>query len=209
MTNSWVLALKEYNKGRIYSIPKKGTLEYEKVKKIQLKYEKKGGSGIIKDTFTSIVDTVNNGIDMLLPQDPSSLPLMSGEHHAKKIVNGKIINMNWCGPGTHVEERLARGDKGVDQIDEFAKNHDKTYTLVFKKKLQKGIKVSKEEVQRADDEFVAGVVKNRADNPLLASLIPKVFKAKKLAENTGVLSHTAFFDGNTGNGLKVYKPPVK
>ena len=158
------------------------------------------------------VDTVNNGIDMLLPQDPSSLPLMSGEHHAKKIVNGKKVNYTFLGPSTHVNERLARGDKPIDNLDKYAKEHDKTYTLVFKKKLQKGIKVSKEEVQRADDEFVVGVVKNRADNPLLASLIPKVFKAKKLAENTGVLSHTAFFDGNTGNGLNksaVYKPPVK
>jgi hypothetical protein len=207
--SSWLLALKEYNKGKIWSIPPKGSLEYNKVKKIQQKYEKKNGSGIIKDTFTSIVDTVNNGIDMLLPQDPSSLPLMSGEHHAKTIVNGKIINYTFLGPSTHVNERLARGDKPIDNLDKYAKEHDKTYTLVFKKKLQKGIKVSKEEVQRADDEFVAGVVKNRADNPLLASLIPKVFKAKKIAENTGVLSHTAFFDGNTGNGLKVYKPPVK
>ena len=134
---------------------------------------------------------------------------MKGEHHAKKIVNGKVINYNWCGPGTHVEMRLATNDKGIDKIDEFAKQHDKIYTLVFKKKLESGVKVSIAEVQKADDEFVAGVIKNKADNPLLASLIPKVFLAKKLAENSGVLSHTVFFDLKTGNGIKkslLYNP---
>jgi hypothetical protein len=201
--SSWLTALKEYNKGRVWSIPKKGTLEYEKVKKIQLKYGKKGGDGI-KETFGSVVDSVNRGIDAMLPQAKDSIPFFPGEKHAKKLVNGEIMNYAYLGPGTHVKERLARGDKPIDNLDKYAKDHDTTYTLVLKKKLEKGVKVTKKEVQEADRVFVEGVKRNKADNKLLATLIPPLFRAKKLAEDTGVLSHTAFFDLKTGNGLKIY-----
>ena len=201
--SSWINALKEYNKGKIWSIPKKGTLEYEKVKKIQLKYGKNGDG--LKESFGSVVDSVNRGIDAMLPQAKESIPLFPDEKHAKKIVNGEVVNYSYLGPGTHVKERLARGDKPIDNLDRYAKEHDKMYTLVLKRKLEKGIKVSKKEVQEADRVFVEGVTRNKADNPILASLIPNVFRAKKLAEDTGLLSHTAFFDLKTGNGLKLYK----
>lgn len=34
---------------------------------------------------------------------------------------------NWCGPGTKVAKRLARGDKGTDLLDEACKLHDIEY----------------------------------------------------------------------------------
>ena len=34
------------------------------------------------------------------------------------------------GPGTKVKERLACGDKGIDKLDEFAKDHDKTVYFI-------------------------------------------------------------------------------
>lgn len=34
---------------------------------------------------------------------------------------------NYCGPGTRLHKRLARGDKGINQLDEYCKNHDIAY----------------------------------------------------------------------------------
>lgn len=36
--------------------------------------------------------------------------------------------MNYCGPGTKLKERLARGDKPVNKLDEFCKTHDIAYS---------------------------------------------------------------------------------
>lgn len=60
----------------------------------------------------------------------------------KRIVGGGIINslinnlpfevhwpgMNYCGPATKLEERLRRGDPGVNKLDEFCKKHDIAYS---------------------------------------------------------------------------------
>ena len=72
---------------------------------------------------------------------------------------------------------------------------------MFKKKLERGIKVTKDEVQLADKVFVNGISKNKSDNPMLARIIPPIFRAKKIAEDVGALSHTAFFDLKTGDGI--------
>lgn len=34
---------------------------------------------------------------------------------------------NYCGPGTQLSKRLARGDKGINQLDEYCKQHDIAY----------------------------------------------------------------------------------
>ena len=40
MTNSWIMALEEFNKENAkYTVPKKGTAEYEAVKKLMNKYK--------------------------------------------------------------------------------------------------------------------------------------------------------------------------
>ena len=38
-----------------------------------------------------------------------------------------IPSYNFCGPGTKLEKRLARGDKGVNELDEACKKHDMAY----------------------------------------------------------------------------------
>ena len=203
VNNSWTDALKEFNKGKVWSIPPKGSLEHQKVKKILLKYNVKGGS--IKDSFGSVIDKVNSSLDAVFPQSKDSIPLSKGERHAKKLIEGEIINYSWLGPGTLVKERLARGDKPIDKLDEAAMAHDIYYSKVFKKKLEKGIKVTKKEVQSVDKVFVDNVNRNKSENPMLAKIIPSIFKAKKIAEDIGALSHTALFDLTTGNGLKSMK----
>lgn len=39
-----------------------------------------------------------------------------------------VPGYSWCGPGTNVEKRLARGDKGVNPLDEACKLHDIEYS---------------------------------------------------------------------------------
>ncbi len=38
-----------------------------------------------------------------------------------------LPGLNFCGPGTKLKERLARGDRGVNQLDEACKLHDISY----------------------------------------------------------------------------------
>ena len=216
---SWKAALTEYAKinGK-YLIPKKGTLEYEKVKEIQarlavnpetapeVKKTKKSGKGVIKDAFVSVINKVNNTIDKNIEPVPDDVPLEPTEYHAKKIVrrDGKIKrqNYNFLGPGTAVEKRLEKNIKPIDNLDDAARDHDVIYTLDFQKRMKQGQTVSKKEVQLADKRFVEKVKKNSKDNPVLAAAIPPIFKAKEIAENVGVLPHTAFFNPKTtGSGV--------
>lgn len=215
---SWKDALKEYAniKGQ-YVIPKKGTAEYDEVKAIQAKLASnpqpsapkttaKKGKGV-KEAFVSVINKVNNAIDSNIPPVPEDIPLAQGEMHAKKLVrrDGKIQrqNYNWAGPGTKVEERLSKNIQPIDGIDAAAKQHDIDYTLDFQRRMKQGQTVSKQEVQLADKRFLNAVKQNRRDNPVLAAVIPPVFKAKEVAENIGILPHTAFFDpAKTGSGVK-------
>lgn len=54
----------------------------------------------------------------------------------KGLLNSLINNLpfelhlpgyNYCGPGTKLDKRLDRGDKGVNQLDEYCKEHDIAY----------------------------------------------------------------------------------
>lgn len=220
---SWKEALAEYAtmKGQ-YIIPKKGTKEYDEVKAIQEKIKTGGGCCVpvqepktnksvkkgkgVKEVFVNVIKRVNNAIDNNIEGVPEDVPLAPGEMHAKKLVrrDGKIKrqNYNFAGPGTNVERRLAQNIQPIDGIDAAAKQHDIDYTLDFQNRMKRGNKVSKQEVQAADKRFVEKVKQSRGDNPVFAALIPPVFKAKEIAENTGVLSHTAFFDpAKTGGSV--------
>lgn len=39
-----------------------------------------------------------------------------------------LPSYNYCGPGTKLEERLKRGDKGINQLDEACRSHDIAYS---------------------------------------------------------------------------------
>lgn len=57
--------------------------------------------------------------------------------HGGGLVNSLINNLpievhlpgyNYCGPGTKLQERLLRGDKGINPLDEACKHHDIAYS---------------------------------------------------------------------------------
>lgn len=57
----------------------------------------------------------------------------TGEGVVNALINnlpfeGHLPGYNWCGPGTRVEERLRRGDPGINPLDAACKAHDIAYT---------------------------------------------------------------------------------
>lgn len=72
------------------------------------------GRGLVGDVLGKIGSAastvINKGVDLL----PVELHLPGG--------------YRYCGPGTRLKERLARGDKGVNKLDEACKAHDIAYS---------------------------------------------------------------------------------
>lgn len=57
---------------------------------------------------------------------------MQGGGLVNNIINNLPFELhlpgyNYCGPGTKLEKRLLRGDKGINQLDEACKQHDIAY----------------------------------------------------------------------------------
>lgn len=57
---------------------------------------------------------------------------MKGEGLVNNLINNLPFELhlpgyNYCGPGTRLRERLARGDRGVNKLDEYCKHHDIAY----------------------------------------------------------------------------------
>ena len=46
----------------------------------------------------------------------------------KLPIEAHIPGYNYCGPGTRLEKRLARGDKGINALDSACKEHDIAYS---------------------------------------------------------------------------------
>jgi Phospholipase A2-like domain len=61
---------------------------------------------------------------------------------------------NFCGPNTKLDQRLARGDKGINPLDEACKEHDKAYAETDdKERIREADKVLAEKAwQRAKDK---------------------------------------------------------
>jgi len=58
MVNSWITAIKEFNQDKKYSVPKKGTPDYESVKLIQQKNKEMVSSVSVKEPVKKPVKPV-------------------------------------------------------------------------------------------------------------------------------------------------------
>lgn len=122
-----------------------------------------------------------------------------GEKHAIGIDSGIYgTKYSFAGPGTKINARLARGDQGVklkdgsiSKIDAAAKVHDIEYQRIANKfKKTKG-QFDPREVRASDNKFIEKV-KRANDEPNLRKVILTAFKAKKFAEDVGILSPKKF-----------------
>lgn len=81
---------------------------------------------------------------------------------------------NYCGPGTKLQERLARGDRGVNQLDEHCKDHDIAYSKssnLSERHIADTILMSKAKSRRKASDVGLG-------EKLAANLVEKIMKAK-------------------------------
>lgn len=81
----------------------------------------------IKDALTG---DLGSTIRTFISRDPKTRPLFKGEQHAIRLSENdpyKYSSYNYMGPGTNVEGRLKRGDNGINEADDIAKQHDMDY----------------------------------------------------------------------------------
>jgi len=107
-------------------------------------------------------------------------PGFAGEKH---LMSKKGLTYNWCGPGTNVEERLKRGDQGLDKegLDLTCKIHDIDYHNAR----------NWEDVKKADKKFIENIDKTQI-GPKSKKFIKGLFKGKLLAEKVGLIKQDQF-----------------
>jgi len=65
MVNSWIQAIQEFNQDKKYSVPKKGTPEFDAIKLIQLRI--KESSVPVKETVKPVKEPVKNPVKPVKP----------------------------------------------------------------------------------------------------------------------------------------------
>lgn len=123
-----------------------------------------------------------------------------------RLVNWLINNLpfelhlpgyNYCGPGTSLKKRLTRGDKGINLLDEYCKEHDIAYN-----------KYSSLEDRHKADMKLMKMAKQRAlasnssvGEKLAAHLVNKAMLAK-VSSGAGLKSSKTRKLKTSGNGIK-------
>jgi hypothetical protein len=117
------------------------------------------------------------------------------QHMLLKLRNGNTGVANYMGPGTHVIDRLHRGDEGRTVEDAVAKRHDIDYFLAADeptKELQ-AIKV-----READERMIAALKKIQAEGTGTQRNIQagmKLIQLKTVGEDIGVIGRQKFAGG--------------
>ena len=125
--NAWLLHVEEFRK-KHPNMSYKEVLQRAKSTYIGSTHSKpigkKNGAG-----FLDIVKGALNGAANLVA-DQSINKLMPGELHGLlKLPNGKLARAQFMGPGTHVVERVKKGERGLTAVDTESKWHDIAYGL--------------------------------------------------------------------------------
>ena len=90
----------------------------------------------------------------------------------QKLLGKTGVEFHWpgyqfMGPGTHLEKRLARGDKGINRLDRLAKQHDIDYSKA--KNLR--------DKWQADRKMIKGIDGFKKKNKT-ESIVKNIMKAK-------------------------------
>ena len=92
-----------------------------------------------------------------------------GELHAvMPDGEGNVVKYNYMGPGTHLQERLARGDEGVDKwgLDAAAKQHDTDY-VTGDKSLAATIAADRRYIAAVEATSAPAALKEIAKRPIM------------------------------------------
>jgi hypothetical protein len=125
--------------------------------------------------------------------DSNARPGFKGETHMiMALPNHKFGVANYMGPGTHIIERVKRGDPGRVPSDTVAKRHDIDYTVAALTKDP----VARQSLVRAADIHMINTLKkikaNKVDKGMNIQAGMKLIQAKILAEKIGLLKEGKF-----------------
>lgn len=122
---------------------------------------------------------INKIISKIPSSDDTARPRYPGELHAiLKLPNGKFGIANYMGPGTHVVERIKRGDPPRTYTDKIAQAHDIRY----------GLAKSQDEVSAADRKFISSIKAAQGkDSNFNIQLGLRPIQAKLFAEEKGII----------------------
>lgn len=137
-------------------------------------------------------------------QIPNLTPILPGEK--------SLLFNNWTGPGTHVKERLAKGDKATCATDYASRTHDISYLNIGEDLKNKKID-KKEAVRRvkdADEKMLKSVsIGKQTDKSLLNRISAPVaetgLKLKNIAEDIGLMDGLNFI----GSGKEKNDPALR
>lgn len=130
---------------------------------IDVEQGEQGGDGFFKN-LKNVFKTgkklafgpAGTAISNLIPDsDPNARPLYPGEVHTiLKLPNGRLGRANFMGPGTHLVDRLKRGDPPRTFSDKEAMAHDARYALSR----------DNSDVRRADNKMIDIMRRAQRDN---------------------------------------------
>lgn len=113
-----------------------------------------------------------------------------GEKHIPLIKDKKLKMAQFCGPGTKIEKRIKRGDKGITRTDNICKSHDIDYLNIANSNLSNKEKGNL--VREADKKMIGKLDKINSIN---SNIVKKGIQTKILAENIGLLKKHKFVEG--------------
>lgn len=143
-------------------------------------YVRKGGG-----VFSSLTKAANRLTKFLPASDANAADGWDDEKHAiLKLPNGRFGRANFMGPGTHIVERLERGDRPRTAMDELSEAHDIRYTEA----------ATQSDVARADEIFIRGakkILEDGLDNAFNVHIGLKPIQAKLFLEAKGLMKPLA------------------
>lgn len=141
----------------------------------------KAAGSAVKSAYVSDTGTkIRNKYGKFMNKENSKWrPGFAGEMHMINSSDG--TSMNFCGPGTNVPARLARGDQGVSELDEICKVHDIDY---YKARDWNAVRLADEKFVKNIDNSNIGYVKKKVMKGLM--------KGKILGEKVGAFGKEQF-----------------
>lgn len=144
--------------------------------------------------FGPIGTSISNVASEYLNKNPEWKPGFAGEKHLILPTEYGLTRANYAGPGTRLDVRIPRGDKGVDGpfgIDNAAMKHDLDYLAAKTPK----------DIRQADDKFIRRV-SNSTQAPAVKSMVVGAMQAKKFGEDFGIFDRNKYL----GKGHSQKKP---
>jgi len=110
------------------------------------------------------------------------------KHMIGRNKKGKIVKMNFCGPGTNLKARSkGKCSKPISKVDSVCKTHDYAYLKIGKAKVSKNKK--KKQVRKADINMIKSL---KSIKGLESKIASKTIKGKIKLEKLGLLNRLKF-----------------